>query len=153
LQLHGTESPDRVAALKARFGLPVMKVLPVGSAADLGAVAAYAGIADRVLFDARPPQDASRPGGLGQPFDWRLLTSLPPALPFMLSGGLHAGNVAEAIQVARPLGVDVSSGVERTPGQKAPALIRDFIRAAREAASREPEQAPLQRSPAESVAS
>jgi phosphoribosylanthranilate isomerase len=136
LQLHGRESPERVAAVKARFGLPVMKAIPIEEARDLAIVPAYARVTDRLLFDARPPRDATRPGGLGRPFDWRLLQNLDPGLPFMLSGGLDAGNVAEALRITRAPGVDVSSGVERAPGEKDPEKIRAFIRAAREAAAR-----------------
>jgi phosphoribosylanthranilate isomerase len=135
LQLHGKESPARVAALKTRFGLPVMKAIPVETKADLAAIAPYAGVADRLLFDARAPRDATRPGGLGKPFDWRLLESLDPGVPFMLSGGLDAANVGEALRITRAPGVDVSSGVERAPGEKDPDKIRAFIRAAREAAA------------------
>jgi phosphoribosylanthranilate isomerase len=135
LQLHGRESPARVTALKARFGLPVMKAIPVETKADLAAIAPYAGVADRLLFDARAPREATRPGGLGKTFDWRLLEGLAPGVPFMLSGGLDAGNVAEALRITRAPGVDVSSGVERAPGEKDPDKIRAFIRAAREAAA------------------
>lgn len=144
LQLHGRESPARVAAVKGRFGLPVMKALPVAGAGDLEAASAYAGIADRLLFDARPPAQATRPGGLGQRFDWRLLRDFAGDTPYFLSGGLDAANVAEALTIVRPLGVDVSSGVERAPGEKDPVLIRAFVRAAREAALRraEPARAP-----------
>lgn len=134
LQLHGGESAARLRDIKQRFGLPVMKAIPVAERADLAAVAGYAAVADRILFDARAPKEATRPGGLGTPFDWHLLEGLDPALNFMLSGGLDAGNVAEALRVTRAKGVDVSSGVERAPGVKDPALIRDFIRAARAAA-------------------
>ncbi len=134
LQLHGGEPPERVSAVKSRFGLPVIKALPVAAAADLAAVPAYAGVADRLLFDARAPRDASRPGGLGQPFDWRLLERLDAAVPFMLSGGLDPDNVATALAVTRAQAVDVSSGVERAPGIKDPEKIRAFIRAARAAA-------------------
>jgi phosphoribosylanthranilate isomerase len=134
LQLHGHETPERVAAIKARFGLPVMKAIPVETAADLAVVSTYAGVADRILFDARAPRAATRPGGLGKAFDWRLLERLDSALPFMLSGGLDAGNVAAALRITRAPGVDVSSGVERTPGEKDPDKIRAFIRAARAAA-------------------
>ena len=137
MQLHGKETPARVAALKARFRLPVMKAIAVESAADLAAVAAYAGIADRLLFDARAPREATRPGGLGKTFDWHLLENLDPGAPFMLSGGLDAGNVGEALRITHAPGVDVSSGVERAPGEKDPDKIRSFIRAAREAAARE----------------
>jgi phosphoribosylanthranilate isomerase len=137
LQLHGKETPARVVALKARFGLPVMKAIPVETAADLAGIATYGAVADRFLFDARAPRDATRPGGLGKPFDWHLLQNLDPGLPFMLSGGLDAGNVGEALRITRAPAVDVSSGVERAPGQKDPDKIRAFIGAAREAAARQ----------------
>jgi len=135
LQLHGQEPPARVAALKQRFGLPVVKAIAVAARADLAAVEAYAPVVDWLLFDARAPREATRPGGLGKPFDWRLLEKLDPGVPFMLSGGLDAGNVAEALRVTRAGGVDVSSGVERAPGEKDPDKIRAFIRAARLAAA------------------
>ena len=133
LQLHGKESPARVTALKKRFGLPVMKAIAVETKADLAAMVPYAGIADRLLFDARAPREATRPGGLGKPFDWHLLENLDPGVPFMLSGGLDAGNVAEALRLTRAPGVDVSTGVERAPGEKDPDKIRAFVRAARAA--------------------
>lgn len=133
LQLHGRESPGRVTAIKAKFKLPVMKAIAIETKADLRATEAYAAVADRLIFDARAPHDATRPGGLGNPFDWRLLENLDPGLPFMLSGGLDAGNVAAALRITRAPGVDVSSGVERAPGEKDPDKIRAFIRAAREA--------------------
>jgi phosphoribosylanthranilate isomerase len=133
LQLHGEESPERVAMVRARFGLPVMKALPVETRADLSSIRLYANVADRVLFDARAPREATRPGGLGKPFDWRLLEAVDADVPFMLSGGLDPGNVAEALRITRAPGVDVSSGVERAPGQKDPDKIRAFIRAARQA--------------------
>ena len=132
LQLHGSEPPERVAAVKERFGLPVMKAIHVESSADLLMVPAYAAVADHLLFDARPPQDATRPGGLGNPFDWTLLHSLEPGVPFLLSGGLDSGNVAEALRITRASGVDVSSGVESAPGRKDPEKIRGFIRAVRQ---------------------
>ncbi|HMA74892.1 MAG TPA: phosphoribosylanthranilate isomerase [Xanthobacteraceae bacterium] len=131
LQLHGKETPERVLAVKARFGLPVMKAIAVQNRNDLACVAAYAEVADRLIFDARAPPDATRPGGLGKPFEWRLLRNLDPCVPFMLSGGLNRDNVAEAIEMAGTGGVDVSSGVERATGEKDPDLIRSFIRAAR----------------------
>jgi phosphoribosylanthranilate isomerase len=134
LQLHGRESPERVAAVKARFGLPVMKALPIAGPEDLAPIATYAQVADRILFDARAPREATRPGGLGKAFDWHLLENLDPGLAFMLSGGLDAGNVAQALAVTRAPGVDVSSGVECAPGEKDPDKIRAFIRAARAAA-------------------
>jgi phosphoribosylanthranilate isomerase len=136
LQLHGKESPARLSALKRRFGLPVMKAIAVETGADLAAVADYAKTADCLLFDARAPREATRPGGLGKPFDWRLLQNLDPSIPLMLSGGLDPGNVGDALRVTRAPGVDVSSGVERAPGEKDPDKIRAFVRAAREAAAR-----------------
>jgi phosphoribosylanthranilate isomerase len=134
LQLHGKETPRRVAALKRQFGLPVMKAIAVEASGDLAAIADYAGVADRLLFDACAPREATRPGGLGRSFDWRLLENLSVGMPFMLSGGLDAGNVADALRVTHAPGVDVSSGVERAPGEKDLAKIRAFVRAARDAA-------------------
>ena len=133
LQLHGHETPQRVAAVRESFGLPVMKVLAIEAKADLLVIGSYTSVADRLLFDARPPREATRPGGLGKPFDWHLLENLNLSIPFMLSGGLHADNVAEALRVTRAPGVDVSSGVESAPGVKDPEKIRAFIRAARSA--------------------
>jgi phosphoribosylanthranilate isomerase len=131
LQLHGKETPDRVVAVRTRFGLPVMKALPIAERSDLSPIRLFAQVADRLLFDARPPKEATRPGGLGKPFDWTLLAGVNPGVPFMLSGGLDAGNVAEALRLTRAPGVDVSSGVERAPGVKDPAKIREFVRVAR----------------------
>ena len=131
LQLHGSEPPERLSAVRRRFGLPVMKALAVAERADLERIRLYENAADRLIFDALPPREASRPGGLGRSFDWRLLRALDCAVPFMLSGGLHAGNVAEALRITGAPGVDVSSGVERAPGEKDAARIRDFIAAAR----------------------
>jgi phosphoribosylanthranilate isomerase len=136
LQLHGQEPPARVAAINKRFGLPVMKAIAVAAKGDLAAATAYVAVADRLLFDARAPREATRPGGLGRPFDWRLLENLDAALPFMLSGGLDAGNVGEALRITGAPGVDVSSGVERAQGEKDPDKIRAFVRAARDAAAR-----------------
>jgi phosphoribosylanthranilate isomerase len=133
LQLHGKETTERVVAIKSRFHLPVMKALPIESKSDLSPIHLYEKVVDRILFDARAPREATRPGGLGKTFDWRLLQSLDLAVPFMLSGGLDAGNVAEAVRVTRAPSVDVSSGVERVPGEKDPDRIRAFVRAAREA--------------------
>jgi phosphoribosylanthranilate isomerase len=135
LQLHGKETPARLAALRQRFGLPVMKAIAVATKGDLAAVATYKSSADRLLFDARAPREATRPGGLGKAFDWRLLENLDPGLPFMLSGGLDPDNVGDALRITRAPGVDVSSGVERAPGEKDPDKIRAFIRAARQAAA------------------
>ena len=110
-----------------------MKAIPVAVAADLAPLSGYAAVADRVLFDARAPKDATRPGGLGAAFDWHLLENLRLDVPFMVSGGLHADNVAEAVRVTRAGGVDVSSGVESAPGVKDKRLIEAFIRNARAA--------------------
>ncbi|MGH9696775.1 MAG: phosphoribosylanthranilate isomerase [Bryobacteraceae bacterium] len=131
LQLHGHETPAHVSGIKRKFGREVMKALPVERASDLAILPDYAGVADRILFDARPPKGATRPGGLGAAFDWQILKNLEIRLPFMVSGGLHADNVAEAVRVTRAGGVDVSSGVERAPGVKDVEMIRAFIRAAR----------------------
>lgn len=131
LQLHGKESVARVRDIKQRFGLPVMKALAVETKADLAALPGYAAVCDRILFDAKAPKDATRPGGLGAVFDWHLLEDLDLKLPFMVSGGLNAANVAEALRITRAGGVDISSGVESAPGIKDPDMIRAFIRAAR----------------------
>jgi phosphoribosylanthranilate isomerase len=134
LQLHGREGPDRVTAVRKRFGLPVMKALPIAERADLFPIRLYDTVADHLIFDARATSDATRPGGLGKSFDWRLLDALAVNVPFMLSGGLHAGNVAEALRITAAPGVDVSSGVERAPGEKDTDKIRAFVAAARDAA-------------------
>src|SRR3984885_2121685 len=131
LQLHGRETVARLRDIKQTFGLPVMKAIPVETAADLATLPGYAAVADRILFDARAPKGATRPGGLGAVFDWHVLENLDLKLPFMVSGGLNAGNVAEAVRVTHAGGVDISSGVESAPGVKDPDMIRDFIRAAR----------------------
>jgi phosphoribosylanthranilate isomerase len=131
LQLHGKETVARVRDIKAKFALPVMKVIAVETAADLAALPGFAGVADRILFDARAPKDATRPGGLGAVFDWHVLEKLDLKLPFMVSGGLNSGNIAEAVRVTRAGGLDVSSGVESASGIKDPEMIMKFIRAAR----------------------
>jgi phosphoribosylanthranilate isomerase len=131
LQLHGSETVARLADIKRKFGLEVMKVIAVETAADLAPLSGYAVVADRILFDARAPKEATRPGGLGAVFDWHVLDKLDLNLPFMVSGGLDAGNVADAVRLTRAGGVDVSSGVELAPGVKDPEMIRAFIRAAR----------------------
>jgi phosphoribosylanthranilate isomerase len=131
LQLHGKETTARLRDIRQKFGLPVMKAIAVETRADLAALPGYAEIADRILFDARAPKGATRPGGLGAAFDWHLLEKLDLKLPFMVSGGLNAANVAEAVRVTRAGGVDISSGVEHAPGQKDPEMIRAFVRAAR----------------------
>jgi phosphoribosylanthranilate isomerase len=151
LQLHGKETPERVAVIRSRFGLPVIKALPISERADLSPVHLYGKVADLLMFDARAPRAASRPGGLGQAFDWRLLENLVVEVPFMVSGGLDAGNVGEALRIARPDGLDVSSGVERAPGEKDAEMIRTFIRTARDAAARLPPRADARRSAAHGV--
>ncbi|TWB54550.1 phosphoribosylanthranilate isomerase [Nitrospirillum viridazoti] len=131
IQLHGEETPERVAAIRAAHRLPVMKALKVETAADLDAASAYEPVADILLFDAKPPKGAILPGGNGVSFDWTLLTGRQWAKPWMLSGGLAPDTVAEAIRISGAEAVDVSSGVEDRPGHKDPALIRAFLDAVR----------------------
>src|SRR5437588_605721 len=131
LQLHGKETVARLRDIKQKFGLELMKAMAVESAADLASLPGYAMVADRILFDARPPKGSTRPGGLGAVFDWRLLENLDLKLPFMVSGGLNPGNVAQALRITGAGRVDASSGVEQSLGVKEPDLIRAFIRAAR----------------------
>jgi phosphoribosylanthranilate isomerase len=138
LQLHGSESPERVAAIKARFKRPVIKALAIEVKSDFAQVKNYASAGDWILFDAKAPADATRPGGLGKPFDWALLSGAIPGVPVILSGGLNAENVEEALRVTRVPAVDVSSGVESSPGKKDTNKIREFIRTAREAHNRLP---------------
>jgi phosphoribosylanthranilate isomerase len=128
-QLHGSETSERVAAVKARYRRPVVKALSVRDAADLAAVHSYAGIADRLLLDAKPPRGSELPGGNGVAFDWNVLAALPAGTDYFLSGGLNAGNVADALRIARPPAIDVSSGVESAPGVKDVAMIEAFFRA------------------------
>ncbi|MFV0473409.1 MAG: phosphoribosylanthranilate isomerase [Pikeienuella sp.] len=130
IQLHGGEPPARVAAVRARAGLPVMKAVGVAVAADLKEIDAHETVADQLLVDARPAPGAALPGGNGAPFDWRLLAGRSWARPWLLAGGLTAANVAEAIRLTGARQVDVSSGVESAPGVKDEAKIRAFIRAA-----------------------
>ncbi|TYB80579.1 phosphoribosylanthranilate isomerase [Maritimibacter fusiformis] len=129
-QLHGKESPERVAEVRARFGLPVMKAVGVADEGDLAALAAYARVADQLLVDAKPPKGAEVPGGQGVAFDWRLIAGRGWAKPWMLAGGLTAQNVGLAIGLTGARQVDVSSGVETAPGHKDSDLIRAFITAA-----------------------
>jgi len=131
LQLHGRETPERVAEVKARFGLPVMKSIAIAGEADVARAAAYEGAADRLLFDAKPPKDlpGALPGGNALAFDWRLLAGRGWRRPWMLSGGLDADNVAEAVRISGARAVDVSSGVEQRPGLKDPEKIRRFLAA------------------------
>ncbi|HXZ00779.1 MAG TPA: phosphoribosylanthranilate isomerase [Stellaceae bacterium] len=132
LQFHGQESPERVLWAKRRFGKPVMKAIAVASAADLDRAPRYYGAADLLLFDAKPPKDAVVPGGNGLAFDWELLGGRRWPVPWMLSGGLTAGNLGEAVRLTRATAVDVSSGVEREPGVKDPEKIAAFLARARE---------------------
>ena len=131
IQLHGKEAPERAAQVRARFGLPVWKVLSVATADDVARAAAYAGTADFILFDAKTPKGAALPGGLGLAFDWTLLTGYRGALPWGLAGGLSPDNVAEAIRMTGAPMVDVSSGVESAPGVKDEQRIASFCYAAR----------------------
>jgi len=133
LQLHGEESPSRVAAIKAATGLPVMKVIKLRQPEDLAIARDYFEVADRLLFDAKPPPEATDalPGGNALSFDWHMLAGTDWPLPWMLAGGLTAANLAEAVAVTGARAVDVSSGVESAPGRKDPALIREFLATAR----------------------
>jgi phosphoribosylanthranilate isomerase len=133
LQFHGAESPERVAAAKRRFGLPVMKAITIAGEADVADAERYVGAADRLLFDAKPPPGRADalPGGNGLAFDWQLLGARTWPVPWTLSGGLHAGNLAEAVAATHAATVDVSSGVESRPGVKDPAKIAAFLAAAR----------------------
>ena len=131
LQLHGKESPERVAQVRARFGLPVMKAVGIADAADLPQIAEYEQVADQLLIDAKPPKEADLPGGNGLAFDWRLLAGRKYwQKPWMLAGGLTPDNVAEAIRMTGARQVDVSSGVESVPGEKDAGLVEAFTRAA-----------------------
>ena len=137
LQFHGSESPARIAEAKARYGLPVMKAIGISGPADLAAIAAYDGVADRILFDAKPPKGADLPGGNGLTFDWDILAGIELKAPFMLSGGLEATNVIQAVRQTHAPAVDVSSGVESAPGVKDPARIAAFVAALRNPKSME----------------
>jgi len=132
LQLHGSETPERVAAIRGRARLPVMKAIAVAEAYDVADAGKYAASADFILFDAKASPDALLPGGNGVPFNWDALKGIEP--PFALSGGLTPDTVGEAIRLTGASLVDVSSGVERGPGEKDPELVRRFIRAAKGAA-------------------
>ena len=134
LQLHGSEPKGRLADIRERSGLKIIKALPIGDRNDVRQVSAYRPVSDRLILDARPPKGASRPGGLGTVFDWSLLESLDPAVRFMLSAGLDSDNVARAVKTLKPFGLDVSSGVERKKGVKDAGLITRFIASARAAA-------------------
>jgi phosphoribosylanthranilate isomerase len=127
LQLHGAETPERVAAIRAGFGVKVIKAIGIGERADLDLIRRYDDIADMLLFDARPNPDASRPGGNGGTFDWSLLAGVATKKPWLLAGGLDAGNVARALRETGAPGVDISSGVESAPGVKDHGKIAEFI--------------------------
>jgi phosphoribosylanthranilate isomerase len=133
LQLHGRESPERVAEVRERFARPVMKAVGIAGDADLDAIDAYERVADQILVDARPPRGADRPGGHGVAFDWRLIRGRRWKRPWMLAGGLTPENVGEAVRLTGAEQVDVSSGVEARPGYKDLARVEAFVRAARSA--------------------
>lgn len=135
LQLHGSESPERVAAVRARFGLPVMKAIGVAVVADLAQTAAYESVADMLLLDAKPTPAAVTPGGNGAAFDWSLLRGLSTQKPWMLAGGLNPQTVAAALRATGAPGIDVSSGVETSPGVKDAGKIAAFVAEARSAAA------------------
>jgi len=128
LQLHGSESPQRVSYVKSRYGLPVMKAIAIRDADDLETAQGYRGVADLFLFDAKPPKGSDLPGGNGVAFDWEIMDQWPSDVPYMLSGGLDAANVEEAVTRSATNAVDVSSGVESAPGQKDLQLIQDFLK-------------------------
>jgi phosphoribosylanthranilate isomerase len=127
LQLHGAETPERVAAVKARYGLPVMKALGIASRADVARAQLYSGVADQLLLDAKPAAGEALPGGNGLSFDWRLLEGESWSMPWMLAGGLTPDNVAEAVRYSGARQVDVSSGIETAPGQKSAELVAKFV--------------------------
>jgi phosphoribosylanthranilate isomerase len=135
LQLHGNESVNRVAEIKARYGLPVMKALALRERGDLEQIKPYIGVADCFLFDAKPPKGSELPGGNGVSFDWQVLSELDASIDYMLSGGLNASNIGDALRATNAQGIDISSGVESAPGVKDVGLIRDFFRAVRAAKS------------------
>jgi len=127
IQLHGNESIERVQEIKSTCHARLIKALPVATFEDLQSVPAYQQLVDWVLLDAKPPKDATRPGGNGEVFDWSILKALDPTIPFMLSGGLNVENVADAVKQVQPAAIDVSSGVERAKGEKDAEKIRKFI--------------------------
>jgi phosphoribosylanthranilate isomerase len=131
IQLHGSESPERVSEVRARYGLPIIKAVGVADEEDVAALDLYAEVADQILVDAKPPKNAALPGGNGVAFDWRLISARRWPKPWLLAGGLTPDNVAEAIALTGSQQVDVSSGVEAAPGVKDAGLIRDFIAATR----------------------
>lgn len=130
-QLHGKETPERVAEVKARYGLPVMKAVGIADGDDLSKLESYFGVADQILVDAKPPKGGELPGGNGLSFDWRLIAGRRWPCPWMLAGGLTPENVAEAVKMTGAKQVDVSSGVEDEPGQKNAELIQKFVHSSR----------------------
>ena len=141
LQLHGQETPERVAQIQRKFGVSAIKAIGVADISDFSRAQEYRDAADALLIDAKPPKGAILPGGNGLPFDWRLAKNFHPRKPWLLSGGLDAGNVAQAIALSRTRGVDVSSGVESAPGVKDIEKIKAFIAAARAAFDADVERA------------
>ncbi|KSV70407.1 N-(5'-phosphoribosyl)anthranilate isomerase [Sinorhizobium sp. GL2] len=133
LQLHGSEDAERLLTVRAMYGLPVMKALSVREASDLEKIDAYIGIADRFLFDAKPPKGSDLPGGNGVSFDWKLLDALDGSVDYMLSGGLNADNIGEAMAQTSARAIDISSGVESAPGVKDLKLMESFFNAVRQA--------------------
>lgn len=129
LQLHGSESPERVAEVRTRFGLPVMKAIGIADAEDVAKIDTYGAVADQLLVDAKPPKNAELPGGNGLSFDWRLVNRKYWPRPWMLAGGLTADNVAEAVKMTGARQLDLSSGVESAPGVKDIGMIRAFMKA------------------------
>lgn len=132
-QLHGHETPERVAGVKTKFRRKIIKAIPVRTSEDAARAEAYTKVADLILFDAKAPAGATRPGGHGQVFDWTLLDAVSRDMPFMLSGGLTPGNIQEAMQATHAQAVDVSSGVKSAPGIKDAELIRRFLHAVKTA--------------------
>lgn len=131
LQLHGRETPERVAEVKARYGLPVMKAVGIADEDDMPKLESYFGVADQILVDAKPPKGGELPGGNGLSFDWRLIAGRRWPCPWMLAGGLTPENVAEAVKMTGAKQVDVSSGVEDAPGLKNAKLIQKFVQSSR----------------------
>lgn len=133
LQFHGKEPPERVFFAKKRYNLPVLRAFSVSETQDFQKISPFVGVADRFLFDAKPPKGSDLPGGNGVSFDWTMLAALDPGIDYMLSGGLNAVNVGDALRLANPPGIDISSGVESQPGVKDTALIEEFFKAVRTA--------------------
>lgn len=135
LQLHGHENVARIAEVKARYGLPVIKAFALRDRSDLDQIQPYMGVADSFLFDAKPPKGSELPGGNGVSFDWQVLSALDGQVHYMLSGGLNTGNIAQALEATNAHGIDISSGVESAPGVKDVSLIKEFFQVVRAAKS------------------